>query len=226
MTDSTVPRPELLLHPNIPKPLHGTNPRTILGQTWWNTQRKMAYARYNDRCWACGIHKSEAKYHKWLEAHEVYEIDYHTGRMEMTEICALCHSCHNYIHDFRLLKLLERRKIAMTKYIDILAHGEALLKSYLSEVAINYQGQSWKKPFEENQPFPYALPDVIVPNLPSDTPPFPQWQQWHLVLNGQVYYSRFSDRKEWSAYYLWLSANKVKDTEKAFAEFKKEYKSP
>src|SRR3990167_9396936 len=84
--------PAILLHPNIPKPMHGVNPRTIMGQEWWDEQRQRAYEENNFCCWACGVHKSQAAYHKWLEAHECYEIDYIAGRMYMRIIVALCHS--------------------------------------------------------------------------------------------------------------------------------------
>jgi hypothetical protein len=131
MDSNSFPRPELLLHPNIPEPLHGINPRTVLGQKWWDVRRQIAYATYNYRCWACGVEKSQAKYHHWLEAHEVYDIDYEAGRVQLTDVAALCHSCHQYIHDGRMQKLLEQGQLPFEKYIDILAHGERLVKSYL-----------------------------------------------------------------------------------------------
>ena len=99
--------PWLLFHPNIPKPLHGLAPRIILGETWWQTTKKEAKAKLNQHCWACGIHKSSSKYHQWLEAHECYSINYGLGRVEYVGTCALCHACHNYIHDGRMLMMVE-----------------------------------------------------------------------------------------------------------------------
>lgn len=104
-------RPELLLHPTIPPPLHGLAPREVLGRSWWDVVRREAYEKYDDHCHACGTHISKALYHrtsspskfKSLEAHEAYNIDYDTCTVNLEEIVALCHCCHNYIQLHRTL---------------------------------------------------------------------------------------------------------------------------
>jgi hypothetical protein len=125
---SSAPRPALLLHPNVPKPLHGMSPRELLGTVWWDKARQEAYERANYCCQACGTPKTEAEYHKWLEAHETYVYDYKTGTATVSEIVALCHMCHNYIHSGRLKQLLQADKITTAKYWHIILHGDKLLK--------------------------------------------------------------------------------------------------
>ena len=122
-------RPEILLHPNIPKPLHGLAPRTILGQEWWNKQRQIAYAKTDYHCMACGTHKSKALFYRWLEAHELYDLDYAKGRMTMREIVALCHACHNYIHSGRMRAMVKKGQMSAAKEALILAHGDTILKA-------------------------------------------------------------------------------------------------
>lgn len=128
-SDPLFTRPDILLDNPIPKPLHGLNPRTLLGKDWWDKVRKTAYKLNNNCCWACGIHRSKAKYHHWLEAHESYDINYRLARMTLKEIVALCHSCHNFIHRGRLLRLLQANKISQQKYDDILHHGKIITKN-------------------------------------------------------------------------------------------------
>ena len=102
--------PELLTHPNIPKPLHGITPRDILGKAWWDQQRQIAYRERHYHCWACGVHKSQAAYYQWLEGHESYDIDYVHGIVTLREIVALCHACHSFIHIKPLPKVVVRKK--------------------------------------------------------------------------------------------------------------------
>lgn len=85
-------RVRLLAHEQIPKPMHGVNPRTVMGKEWWNEHRERAYAKNNYCCWACGDMPTR------LEAHEVYDILGSEGRMVFVEIVALCHDCHMTIH--------------------------------------------------------------------------------------------------------------------------------
>ena len=95
----TIPlRPWVLATPQIPKPMHTMAPRTVFGQEWWDIERKKAYAKTNDCCIACGVHKTKAKVKQWVEAHELYNFDYPKGKMIYLETVPLCHLCHNYIH--------------------------------------------------------------------------------------------------------------------------------
>lgn len=173
--NSIVIRPEILLHPNIPKPLHGLAPRSILGVTWWDNERQKAYAKNNYCCWACGVHKFDAKYKQWLEAHECYEFNYMNGSAKMIEVTALCHACHNYIHNGRLIMLFRAGKITEEHYCEIRERGLELLKS------IN----------NENNPY-------IVDDFTDDVV---DWDKWHLIIEGKKYYSKFKNYAEWSNFY-------------------------
>lgn len=116
-------RPELLQHPPIPRPLHGIAPRTVLGPAWWKQEQKRAKAATKNHCLACGVHKSKAQGHKWMEAHECYLLKYFVGLMIYVETVPLCHYCHAFIHRGR-----SKRMMSVNKYQKILTHGKALLR--------------------------------------------------------------------------------------------------
>jgi len=137
--------PRLLLDSNVPKPLHGINPRTVLGKAWWDVERKKASKKNNNCCYACGVHRSEAKYHPWMEGHESYAINYAVGNMRLKEIVSLCHSCHNFIHSGRLQNLYDKGEISPSKYHDITAHGLNLTKRFCAPKRPEYIQQDWSK---------------------------------------------------------------------------------
>lgn len=163
--------PELLLHANIPKPLHGVNPRTIKGKEWWDKTRKEAYAKRGYHCFACGVHVCDAKYYRWLEAHEFYDIDYETGKVTLNEIVALCHSCHSYIHSGLLTIRMETGQITKKMYKEIMQHGQQVLKK-----------AGLKRPTK------------LCEDMPS-------WEDWYLEFEGEKYYSPFRDYDAWKKHY-------------------------
>lgn len=132
-------RPNLLLCPNTPKPLHGVVPREILGRDWWDKTRNEAYKSTGYHCAACGVYKGAAKFKKWLEGHEIYDMDYPAGRATYTETVALCHCCHNFIHDGRLKALADKGEILLSKYDTIIQHGTELLRLH-GLIKVGYSG--------------------------------------------------------------------------------------
>lgn len=168
-------RPEILSHPTIPKPLHGLNPRTILGKAWWDIERKKAYAASNYHCMACGVAKQNALYHPWLEAHELYKIDYVKGTSEMTEIVALCHACHNFIHTGRLLMLVQSYKISPEKAKKIVEHGMNVLSK--------------------------ADKNKLYPKVDLTSIEIQEWSKWRLIIDGKAYKPLFKNQEEWELYY-------------------------
>lgn len=163
------PRPEILLCPNIPKPLHGIAPRVIKGKEWWDTVRQQAYASTDYHCAACGVLKTEALYHHWLEAHELYSFDYPKGRMEMIEIVPLCHACHNFIHSGRLLALLNEGRLHPVKYDTIIQHGRMIIKA--NKLVAKYGERHTEK--------------------------CANWKEWRLVLDGKLYGPSSASLADW-----------------------------
>lgn len=189
-------RPNLLASPNIPKPLHGVNPRTICGSYWWDNRRQEAYAKHDYRCFACGIPKAQADYHQWLEAHEDFEIDWSTGRVELREIVALCHSCHNFIHNGRLWAIYKDGQIDRNKVVNIIESGFGICKrnnvqpyfgAYLTKYLLH--GQTEEVAIENAKKKGW-YPTVEAP-----------WEHWHLVIEGIKYYSPFKSLNEWKEHW-------------------------
>ncbi len=162
--------PEILMHPNIPKPLHEVNPRNIMGQAAWDVIRKEAYASTNYHCIACGVHKSEAK-----------------GRVEIDRIIPLCHYCHNFIHSGRLSMILGKEK-EEDEVIEILEHGfkvlaDAGLSAFHFTVHLAHELG--------------ADDHGVVPSITPDGET-PAWEDWRLVWEGNEYppkYKTYEDKE-------------------------------
>jgi len=175
--------PEILLQPNIIKPLHGLNPRTIFGQKWWDYERQIAYASTDYKCLACGVDKNDAEFHQWLEAHEDYRIDFKRFRYELKRIIPLCHACHNFIHDGRLKILWNTGKISPEKYMRITGRGEKIL----SDSGLPQRNNAW---WADPEYYPQLFPEKVG-----------TWNKWHLLIDGKEYYSKFDDYDAWAEFY-------------------------
>src|SRR5581483_565988 len=199
------PEPKLLLHPNIPKPLHGLNPRTIMGQAWWDEQRQRAYATHKYRCWACGVHKMNAEIKPQLEAHENYEIDYAKGRMKIIEIVALCPMCHAFIHNGRVQALTLNGEMEYVNAWRILHHGFNVLKKaglppnpFALRVAATLTKNDPDAPIWAK---PIILAPLIIDNPMPEGGEDIEWGDWRLVFGGKEYKPLFPTVEDWMAKY-------------------------
>lgn len=189
--------PKLLTHPNIPKPLHGINPRTIMGKERWDVLRQEVYASTNYHCAACGVHKSKAFYHKWLEAHEDYDIDYVRGIVTINKIVPLCHACHNFIHSGRLYMLFKSGEYSKKKCQHILQRGFTILAEH-NLVGFIGTYYIYGKVFDIDEDEIFAR--VLNYDFPSAFS-LAEWSDWRLVYEGKEYKPKFKNYDEWFDFY-------------------------
>ena len=180
-------RPEILTHPNIPKPLHGISPRTIMGQKWWDDKRRHVYALYDYHCAACGVHKLEAAGPKWLEAHEYWNIDYMTGICKIESIEPLCHYCHAFIHSGRLAIINKSDEYKKS----VIEHGFKILKKN------NLQPFYFVVDLADRFNIKHEGIKGYIPKLNKNL----NWSDYVLIFNGKEYRSRFNDIFEWKKHY-------------------------
>lgn len=201
MKNSFTLRPELLLHPRLPAALHGLAPRIIKGKKWWDEKRQEAYAKNDYCCWACGIHKNLAVFKQHLEAHESYEIDYKTGRMELKEVVALCNSCHNFIHSGRLTKMYFDGVFLRSYVESVLKHGISVLHD--AKLPMNGHALTCA----EETGIAYASTTVLV--MANGVKEHPEsavaWSDWRLVIEGVEYALLWKNEQEHEAHYSKLN---------------------
>lgn len=194
--------PSLLTHPNIPRPLHQVNPRSIRGATWWNKVRKEAYAERGYKCYACATPKSAVKGNrKVLEAHERYEIDYEAGRVYFRGLVALCPFCHSFIHSGRLFALYQKGERSKSHVWSILTHGMQVLDRHNRTTGDDLH------PFWFTILFVYMLRynldinsalKLVESRYEIDRYEMPPWGDWRLVLDdGSEHGPKFKDENAW-----------------------------
>lgn len=182
-TEPLFKRPELLLHPNIPKPLHGLAPRTLMSKVAWDAIRRDAYAKNNYCCWACGVHREYDKEKlrfadesgETLDCHEFYRIYYDKKEMELIEFVALCKQCHAFVHSGRLQGEYDKGRVDEEDCWLVFSHGERVLSN---------GGLDFKQ-------------KEVDTNEYRD-----EWKDWCLVLDGKRHYSKWIDYFDWYKNYM------------------------
>jgi hypothetical protein len=158
-----------------------------MGDDWWNTKRQEVYASTDYHCSACGVHKKDAKKHKWLEAHEFWDINYGNGVCTIKSIEPLCHYCHNFIHSGRLQMIMGNDK-TKSEVIEILEHGFKVLSE--NNLKCFPGTMSLAESLDCDTYDAYSLPACNI-----------GWDEWVLEWEGKQYKSKFTSFEDWKKSY-------------------------
>ena len=109
----------------------------------------------------CGVKKEDQKgYPKYLDAHELYSINYRTGEVRLGYIVSLCHSmCHRGVHFGRLTSEFDKGNISEEEFLSVISHANTLCKEN------NLPMKNWDVDVNDN----------LSCNIP--------WNNWRLILN-------------------------------------------
>lgn len=119
----------------------------------------------------------------------------------------LCHACHNFIHNGRLLMLLSEEKIPADKFWSILAHGFTVLIDGHCELN-RFAVHAWEKAVDElgidepdNFPVHYGAAMKFY-NLDEELKrPTAPWGAWRLILDGKEYEPLHATYEQWQTFY-------------------------
>ena len=191
----------LIAMPNIPKPLHGVNPRTLLGSSNWNRMRKACYAEANDTCEICGT-KPENLRHR--HGHEVYEISYSQGTAKFIRVFCVCSLCHlACIHTGRALTLWKQNNpLYPTEFLlqgaehafKIISeynkdHPKAGLRAYA--MFLEYlKHDGLKEPMEK-------LIKKYDMKFYAEVTNMVDWGDWKLLIGENEYPTPYQNEKDW-----------------------------
>lgn len=199
----------LLTMPNIPKPLHGVNPRLIMGEAEWTKTRKKAYFDAGYKSEISGILCAEPGS---LHAHEVYSINYVTGTCRFKKICAITPLEHVYfIHSGRAITMWKNKNplYSTDKLLKGVENGfkliyewnqthprEKKLKAY--QTFLEYLKQE-----ELREPMEELIDKYEIKFWGEDTKRMCDWEDWKLLIPDKktgvlkIYPTPYKDYRAW-----------------------------
>ena len=208
----------LLTMPNIPKPLHGVNPRTIMGDQAWTKARKKAYYDAGYKSEISGILSARPGS---LHAHEVYDINYVTGECTFKRICAITPMEHVYfIHSGRMLTLWKNKNPLYTtkKVLEGVENGFKLINEWNKTHHRNQKLKVYKtfleylKQDELREPMEKLIEKYDIEFWGEDEKRMCDWEDWKLMIvkegrKPEVYPTPYPDYKAWEEAMKDASAN-------------------
>lgn len=191
----------LIAMPNIPRPLHGVNPRTLLGPSTWNHMRRYCYNQADDTCEICG-HKPDDL--RKRHGHEVYEIDYANGTAKFVRVVCVCSLCHlGCIHTGRALTLWKNGNLLYPT--DFLLKGAEHAFKIISEYnrdhpKANLRAYStfldYLKHEELREPMEKLIEKYGI-KFYTEVEDMVEWKDWKLIVGNQEYPTPYATEKDW-----------------------------
>ena len=193
---------KILTMPNVPHPLHGLAPRTIMGKTTWDHVRKKCYFDAGYKCEACGKILGPGE----CQAHELYTYNYVAGTAKFERCVCLCKTCHvGGIHSGRALTMYKKGNPIMPK--SKLLEGAENLFRVLHEYNMAHPNE---EPLRAYATFvDYAkwpdLHDEMMELIEkydikfySENPAFlAKWSDWKLTVGNKTYPTPYKDKAAW-----------------------------
>ncbi len=200
--DSREDGAKILTGPNVPTPLHGMNPRTVMGVTAWDHMRKRCYYEAGYKCQACGKVLGKGQCH----AHELYTINYITGESKFSRVVCLCEMCHvRGYHSGRMLTMFKKGNPLMpkAKVLEGVENLFRLLHEYneahpdepdLRAYATFIDYAKWPPIREEMLKL---IEKYNIKFYKEDSERMAHWNKWRLSFGTMTYGTPYKDRAEW-----------------------------
>lgn len=195
----------LLTMPNVPRPLHALNPRSLMGKEEWDKQRAECYEKANGKCEICGYQCEK------LQAHELYSYNYESCAGVYKRLIALCDKCHRSIHSGRLVTMTKEGNVPVYYFFQIVEHTFSLISEYN------------KKNNTELRLYDSFLQAIKNPDLADKMKMLikkynikfyepiklkkSDWPKWKLIWNTQIIQSPYASPSEWEEQMVKQKAN-------------------
>jgi hypothetical protein len=157
-----------------------------MGRPAWDVMRKKIYAKHEYTCAACGVHSRKAIIKQYLEAHELFEINWQTRNMKLIGMEPLCHACHSFIHSGLLEVRLMHRKVTPEHVATILGHGVGILEASGLRVPPSTDHLCKKLGLQHG---------MKVSKAPRAT----GWRGWSMTWEGKNYPALYNSESEWQS---------------------------